>query len=62
TGLPDWVEGPFTFSPDLRGRLRTDRLYLVRPDGFVAASWPVHAGAVAVADVREALAAYVVRG
>lgn len=61
TGLPDWITGPFAFSPDPQGRLRTDRLYLVRPDGFVAASWPVHAGAVAVTDVRAALAAYAVQ-
>lgn len=62
TGLPHWIEGPVAFSPDAHGRLRPDRLYLVRPDGFVAASWPVHAGAVAVADVRAVLAAYGVRG
>src|SRR5699024_8121228 len=55
---PEWIEGPFSFPPDPRGRLRRDRLYLVRPDGYVAASFPVHAGAVAQADVREALAAY----
>lgn len=60
--LPDWIAGPFVFGPDPLGRLRTDRLYLVRPDGFVAASWPVHAGAAAVADVRAALAAYAVPG
>lgn len=55
---PDWIAGPFSFPPDPQGRLRSDRLYLVRPDGYVAASFPVHAGAVAAADVREALAAY----
>ena len=58
---PEWIEGPFSFPPDPRGRLRRDRLYLVRPDGYVAASFPVHAGAVAQADVREALAAYEAR-
>ncbi|MGP5089683.1 FAD-dependent monooxygenase [Brachybacterium tyrofermentans] len=54
--IPAWVEGPFAFSPDVHGRLRTDRLYLVRPDGFVAASFPVHAGAAAMHAVRTALA------
>src|SRR5699024_10197815 len=58
---PEWIEGPFSFPPDPRGRLRRDRLYLVRPDGYVAASFPVHAGAVAQADVREGLAAYEAR-
>ncbi|HEX7351139.1 FAD-dependent monooxygenase [Brachybacterium sp.] len=61
TGLPDWIQGPFAFSPEARGRLRRDRLYLVRPDGVVAASWPVHAGAVAVDDVQATLTAYGVR-
>lgn len=56
--VPDWIEGPYTFTPDENGRLREDRLYLVRPDGFVAASFPVHAGAIATADAREALEAY----
>jgi hypothetical protein len=32
-------------------------MYLVRPDGFVAAAWPLHAGAAAGEDVAEALAA-----
>lgn len=60
--IPDWIEGPIACPPDPQGRLRTDRLYLVRPDGFVAASWPVHAGAAAVADVRAALSALEVQG
>ncbi|MGO1947646.1 2-polyprenyl-6-methoxyphenol hydroxylase [Brachybacterium alimentarium] len=60
--VPDWVEGPFAFSPDPWGRLRRDRLYLVRPDGFVAASFPLHAGAAAVHEVREALHAHDVVG
>ncbi|GAA4529529.1 FAD-dependent monooxygenase [Brachybacterium paraconglomeratum] len=56
--VPGWIEGPLAFPPDSRTRLRVDHLYLVRPDGYVAASWPVHAGAVATADVDATLAAY----
>jgi 2-polyprenyl-6-methoxyphenol hydroxylase-like FAD-dependent oxidoreductase len=40
--VPGWVDGPFDFGPDAHGRLQPGRLYLVRPDGFVAASLPVH--------------------
>ena len=32
------------FPPDANGRLRSDRLYLVRPDGFVAAEASVASG------------------
>ena len=35
------------FAPDANGRLRSDRLYLVRPDGFVAAEASVTAGRAA---------------
>ena len=38
------------FAPDPHGRLRADRLYLVRPDGFVAAEASVAAGERAPAD------------
>src|SRR5690625_1227512 len=55
--VPEWVEGPFAFGADARGRLRSDRLYLVRPDGFVAASFPLHARATARFDIDSALAA-----
>lgn len=55
--VPACIDGPLAFSPDAHARLRTDRLYLVRPDGYVAASFPVHAGSSAVHDVRAALAA-----
>lgn len=56
--VPDWVEGPFAFPADPRGALREDHLFLVRPDGFVAAAFPLHAGAATAADVEAALAAY----
>lgn len=55
--VPDWIEGPHPFDPDPLGRLRADRLYLVRPDGFVAASFPQHAGSTARFDIDSALAA-----
>lgn len=55
--VPDWIQGPHAFGPDRLGRLRTDRLYLVRPDGFVAASFPLHAGSTARFDIDSALAA-----
>ncbi|WP_114853421.1 FAD-dependent monooxygenase [Brachybacterium sp. YJGR34] len=54
--VPDWVEGPLPFPPDPQGHLREDRLYLVRPDGFVAASFPLHAGVATRHDVAAALA------
>ncbi|MGP5259805.1 hypothetical protein ACTXMW_06530 [Brachybacterium paraconglomeratum] len=39
-------------------RVSEARMLLVRPDGFVAASWPLHAGAAAASDVADALHAY----
>lgn len=61
-GVPDWIEGPHAFGPDPAGRLRTGRLYLVRPDGFVAASLPVHRGAVDERTTWEALRAHHITG
>ena len=60
--VPEAVAGPLDLPADPRGRLRGDRMYLVRPDGYVAAAWPLHAGAAASADVAEALAACGFRG
>lgn len=40
-GLPDWVAGPYALPADPTGGLDPSRLYLVRPDGFVAAAAPV---------------------
>ena len=55
---PDWITGPHAFGPDPHGRLRADRLYLVRPDHFVAASIPLHNNAIDLADLRAAMAAH----
>lgn len=56
--VPNWIDGPLAFPADPQERLRDDRLYLVRPDGFVAASFPLHAGATAAADVEAVLKGY----
>lgn len=53
--VPAWVEGPYALGPDPAGRLRPDRAYLVRPDGFVVASLPVRAGVVDAAPLEAAL-------
>jgi 2-polyprenyl-6-methoxyphenol hydroxylase-like FAD-dependent oxidoreductase len=36
--LPDWITGPHRLPVDDAGRLDPARIYLIRPDGFVAAS------------------------
>ncbi len=54
--LPAWIEGPHHFPADQKGRLLAGRLYLIRPDGYVAASLPIHSGDVHDADLRDALA------
>ena len=56
--VPAWVDGPDDFGPDPAGRLRPDRAYLVRPDGFVVASLPVRDGVVDAATLEAALAAH----
>lgn len=55
TGLPGAVDGPFRFPADPARRLRADRAYLVRPDGFVAAALPVRRGAADRGLLRDAL-------
>lgn len=37
-GMPGWLGEPHQLPADPDGRLRPDRTYLIRPDGFVAAS------------------------
>jgi 2-polyprenyl-6-methoxyphenol hydroxylase-like FAD-dependent oxidoreductase len=59
--LPAWIEGPHRFPADPKGRLRAGRLYLIRPDGYVAASLPIHSGHVSDADLQETLAAHQLR-
>lgn len=56
--VPAWVEGPHAFGPDEQHRLRSDRLYLVRPDQFVAASIPLWGSGVDSAQLRSAIAAH----
>ena len=56
--VPDWVDGPHAFGPDTQGRLRPDRVYLVRPDGFVAASLPVRGGVVDETNLQSAIHAH----
>src|SRR5215831_9630274 len=59
--VPAWIEGPYHFPADQEGRLRTDRMYLIRPDGYVAASLPTHSGHLNDADLQETLAAHQLR-
>ena len=59
--LPAWIEGPHRFPADQKGRLQAGRLYLIRPDGYVAASLPIDSGHVSDADLRDALAAHRLR-
>jgi hypothetical protein len=56
--VPAWVEGPRAFDADPHSRLRSDRLYLVRPDGFVAASIPLQGNRADSAHMTSAMAAH----
>jgi hypothetical protein len=38
--------------------LQAGRLYLIRPDEYIAASLPIHSGHVNPADLQDALAAH----
>ncbi|WP_193045554.1 FAD-dependent monooxygenase [Mycolicibacterium baixiangningiae] len=53
--VPEWIVGPQEFGDDPHGRLRSDRLYLVRPDHFVAASFPLQGNNVDGAQLSDAL-------
>lgn len=56
--VPDWVEGPHGFGADPHGRLRSDRIYLIRPDEFVAASIPLRDNKVDAAQLSSAMATH----
>jgi 2-polyprenyl-6-methoxyphenol hydroxylase-like FAD-dependent oxidoreductase len=56
--VPAWVEGPHAFGADNAGRLRADRVYLVRPDEFVAASIPLRGNVVDAAQLGAAMTAH----
>ncbi len=56
--VPSWIEGPHSFGADGSGRLRDDRLYLVRPDEFVAASIPLHGNIIDIGQLRSAISAH----
>jgi 2-polyprenyl-6-methoxyphenol hydroxylase-like FAD-dependent oxidoreductase len=56
--VPAWIDGPHPFRTDSHGRLRSDRVYLVRPDQFVAASIPLRDNVIDQAALRDALRAH----
>lgn len=56
--VPAWIEGPHAFGSDGHGRLRSDRLYLVRPDQYVAASIPLRGESGDATELRLAMAAH----
>jgi hypothetical protein len=56
--VPAWIEGPHAFGSDAHGRLRSDRLYLVRPDQFVAASVPLRGNNGDAEQLKSAMSAH----
>jgi 2-polyprenyl-6-methoxyphenol hydroxylase-like FAD-dependent oxidoreductase len=56
--VPAWLDGPRGFGPDGRGVLRSDHVYLIRPDQFVAASIPLRSNIVDATQLRAALVAH----
>ena len=57
-GVPDWMAGPVAFAADPESVLRADRLYLIRPDQFVAAAIPLRGNVVDAVQLRLAMAAH----
>lgn len=55
---PQCIDGPHAFGSDPQGRLKSDRLYLVRPDQFVAASIPLQRNAADISLVQSAMTAH----
>jgi len=56
--VPDWIHGPQDFGTDEQARLRADRAYLVRPDGFVAAAIPLADGRLDQRVLSDAMTAH----
>ena len=56
--IPAWVEGPIRFAADSQRRLRSDRLYLIRPDQFVAASIPLRGVSCDAGQLKAAVTAH----
>ena len=56
--LPDWIDGPRDFGADGQAQLQPDRLYLVRPDGFVAAAIPLVEGRADEGALSDAVTAH----
>lgn len=56
--VPEWIEGPIAFGADPTSRLRADRVYLIRPDQFVAASIPLRQNQIDRVQLRSAMAAH----
>jgi 2-polyprenyl-6-methoxyphenol hydroxylase-like FAD-dependent oxidoreductase len=56
--VPAWIEGPHAFGSDTHERLRSDRLYLVRPDQFVAASVPLRGNDGDAEQLKSAMSAH----
>ena len=56
--MPAYIDGPHAFGADPRGHLKSDRLYLIRPDEFVAASIPLRQNTADAPLLQSAMAAH----
>lgn len=56
--VPEWIEGPHAFATDPQGRLKPDRVYLIRPDQFVAASIPLCQNTIDASQLRLAMTSH----